>query len=181
MSELVAFLRAINVGGRQAKNTALRAAFERLGFEAVETFIASGNVIFSTRARASARLEAQIERALSAEFDLEMTTYLRTRAEVAAIAERDPFPSPSLRTWKSMYVILGKTKFTAPEVRALDALETVRDRFAVHGREVYWLCKTVSTDSLVATNQLRKALGPVPTTSRNVTTFRRLAEKYPPR
>jgi uncharacterized protein (DUF1697 family) len=180
VSDLVAFLRAINVGGRQAKNTALRAAFERMGFAGVETFIASGNVIFSSVVRGSAKLEQQIERELLAEFDLEMTTYLRTRAEVAAIADRDPFPA-SVRGWKSMYVILGKTKFTAAETRALAGLETERDRFAVHGREVYWRCKTVSTDSLVATNQLRNALGPVPTTSRNVTTFRRLAEKYPAR
>jgi uncharacterized protein (DUF1697 family) len=181
LSELIAFLRAINVGGRQAKNTALRATFTRMGFAEVETFIASGNVIFSSAARASAKLEQQIERELLADFDLEMTTYVRTRAEVAAIAERDPFPPASVRGWKSMYVILGKKTFTAAQTRALAALETERDRFAVHGREVYWRCKTVSTDSLVATNQLRKALGPVPTTSRNVTTFRRLAEKYPPR
>jgi uncharacterized protein (DUF1697 family) len=181
VSELVAFLRAINVGGRQAKNTALRAAFERMGFAGVETFIASGNIIFSSVVRASAKLEQQIERELLAEFDLEMTTFLRTRAEVAGIAERDPFAAASVRGWKSLYVILGKTKFTAAETRALAALETERDRFAVDGREVYWRCKTVSTDSLVATNQLRRALGPVPTTSRNVTTFRRLAEKYPAR
>jgi uncharacterized protein (DUF1697 family) len=180
LTQLVAFLRAINVGGRQAKNTALRAAFESMGFDAVETFIASGNVIFSTTARPSATLEREIERGMLAEFDLEMTTYLRTRGEVAAIAAHDPFTSPALRRWKSMYVILGKKKFRTAETRALAALETERDRFAVRGREVYWLCKTVSTASLVATNQLRKALGPTPTTSRNVTTFRRLAEKYPP-
>jgi uncharacterized protein (DUF1697 family) len=179
MSELVAFLRAINVGGRQAKNTDLRAAFERMGYTDVETFIASGNVIFSARARASGALEQRIERALEQEFDLEMTTFLRSRAEVAAIAAAAPFRSAPLRAWKSLYVILAKQKYSAAATRAIEALATDNDRFAVDGREVYWLCRTVSTDSLVTTNQLRKAVGP--TTSRNITTFRRLAAKYPPR
>ena len=46
MPRQVAFLRAVNVGGRVAKMDALRRSFEKLGFRRVETFIASGNVIF---------------------------------------------------------------------------------------------------------------------------------------
>ena len=133
----------------------------------------------SLRARGHlAALEQKIERALEQEFDLEMTTFLRTRAEVSVIADAAPFTS-SLRAWKSLYVILAKQRYSAAAVRAIEALATDNDRFAVDGREVYWLCRTVSTDSLVPTSQLRKAVGP--TTSRNITTFRRLAAKYPPR
>jgi uncharacterized protein (DUF1697 family) len=46
---LIAFLRAINVGGHVVKMEALRRIFESLDFADVETFIASGNVIFSAR------------------------------------------------------------------------------------------------------------------------------------
>ena len=46
----VAFLRAINVGGHTVKMADLRRSFEALGFDAVETFIASGNVIFDADA-----------------------------------------------------------------------------------------------------------------------------------
>ena len=179
MSDLVAFLRAINVGGRQAKNADLRAAFERMGYSEVETFIASGNDIFSVAARPSAALEQKIERTLEKAFDLEITTFLRSRAEVGTIVDFEPFPKASVRGWRSLYVILAKKQYGPAAVRAIEALETKNDRFAVHGREVYWLCRTVSTDSLVTTSQLRKAVGP--TTSRNITTFRRLADKYPPR
>ena len=179
MSDLIAFLRAINVGGRQAKNTDLRAAFERMGYTDVDTFIASGNVLFSTASRASAALERKIEGALEKEFGLEMTTFLRTRAEVAAIVDFVPFSPAWARGWKSLYVILAKQRYSAAAARAIEALETKNDRFAVDGREVYWLCRTVSTESLVTTSALRKAVGP--TTSRNITTFRRLAAKYPVR
>lgn len=46
MSRLFAFLRAINVGGRTVKMERLRREFEVFGFPGVETFIASGNVVF---------------------------------------------------------------------------------------------------------------------------------------
>ena len=46
MHKYIAFLRAINVGGRIVKMDALRKIFSDMGFTSVETFIASGNVIF---------------------------------------------------------------------------------------------------------------------------------------
>ena len=57
----VAFLRAINVGGHTVRMEALRREFESLGATNVETFIASGNVIFDTARRNAAALERAIE------------------------------------------------------------------------------------------------------------------------
>ena len=48
MTRWVALLRAINVGGRTVKMDRLRALFEELRYANVETFIASGNVLFDT-------------------------------------------------------------------------------------------------------------------------------------
>ena len=56
----VAFLRAVNVGGRRVSMDRLRAAFQELGFEGVSTYIASGNVVFEAIGRAS-DLERAIE------------------------------------------------------------------------------------------------------------------------
>ena len=50
-SRFVALLRAINVGGHVVKMEALRKHFTRLGFANVETFIASGNVLFDAPPR----------------------------------------------------------------------------------------------------------------------------------
>lgn len=58
MQRYIAFLRAINVGGHTVKMDRLREIFEALGFSNVETFIASGNVVFETTARDPAALEA---------------------------------------------------------------------------------------------------------------------------
>ena len=85
-----------------------------MGYSDVETFIASGNVIFSVAARPSAALEQKIERVLEKAFDLEITTFLRSRAEVGAIVDFEPFPKASVRGWRSLYVILAKTAGTGP-------------------------------------------------------------------
>ena len=65
MPRYVAFLRAINVGGHVVKMERLRALFEDLGFAKVETLIASGNVIFETRAEDAGALGEE-DRAASA-------------------------------------------------------------------------------------------------------------------
>jgi len=61
----VAFLRAVNVGGRGIVSMAvIKEAFFALGLSDVRTYINSGNVIFSTRASDAQRLMARIEKAL---------------------------------------------------------------------------------------------------------------------
>ena len=86
MPRCVAFLRAVNVGGRSVKMELLRGAFEALALGRVETFIASGNVVFDTRARNLPALERKIEAQLSTCFGFGIDTFVRTLDEVAAIA-----------------------------------------------------------------------------------------------
>src|SRR5688500_14117045 len=86
MPKYVAFLRAINVGGHIVKMDRLRALFEELGFTNVETFIASGQVIFDTRATDTSKLEARIERHLRSALGYDVDTFIRTPAELTRIA-----------------------------------------------------------------------------------------------
>ena len=82
----VAFLRAINVGGRHlVKMDALRRLFEELGFTNVETFIASGNVVFESKSRSAASLEKAIEAHLQKSLGYEVKTFIRSESEVAEI------------------------------------------------------------------------------------------------
>jgi uncharacterized protein (DUF1697 family) len=61
MSRLVALLRAVNVGGRTVKMDRLCAAFEEMGLTGVETYIASGNVLFKPTGEPLDLLERRIE------------------------------------------------------------------------------------------------------------------------
>ena len=66
MPRLVAFLRAINVGGHIVKMDQLRKLFAELGFANVETFIARGNVLFDSSSKSGPALEKKIEKHLKA-------------------------------------------------------------------------------------------------------------------
>ncbi len=109
MARYVAFLRAINVGGSHVvKMDALKAMFEDLGFAKVETFIASGNVIFETPSRDLVAVERKIEQVLEKRLGYEVATFIRSLEGVAAIARYQPFPKAAMAAAVSLNVGLLK-------------------------------------------------------------------------
>jgi uncharacterized protein (DUF1697 family) len=90
MGRYVALLRGINVGGRNpVAMTDLRSAFEAAGFEAVRTYIQSGNVLFETGASA-ASLEDGVEAMLEERFGVPLTVVVRSRTQFRNVVERAP-------------------------------------------------------------------------------------------
>lgn len=174
----IAFLRAINVGKRQVKMDRLRAVFQAAGFGDVETFIASGNVIFTAPETDSRALERRIEGVLEKELGFAVETFLRTPAELDAVAKYRPFGDEG--DTSTVYVNFLYEPLPKDAVERLEALRTEVDEFHVHGREFYWLARKKISESLVTGPQMTRAMGKVPSTNRNVTTVRKLAAKYPP-
>lgn len=171
-----AFLRAINVGGHVVKMDRLRALFAELGFANVATFIASGNVIFDAAAADASALEAQIEAHLRQALGYEALTFVRSAADLAAIASYTPFTAAGGA--HGVYVSFLKAPLGAAARTQLLALNSDNDEFHAHGREFYWLCRTRLSDSpLFSGGLLAKAVG-VPTTMRNSSTIQKLAAKY---
>jgi uncharacterized protein (DUF1697 family) len=169
MTRFAAFLRAVNVGGRIVKKEDLRRIFESVGLEQVETFLASGNVIFET-SRAS-ELESRITKALAGGLGFEVPAFVRTLADVSRIAESKPFP---VDDGARLYV-----GFTAgkPMPSALERLPSSEHAFAVDGREVYWLCRIPMSESKITNGTIEKALG-MSVTFRNRNTVDRIAAKW---
>jgi len=80
----IAFLRAVNVGGRSMKMADLRVCLEDLGLRDVGTVIQSGNAYFDAGRGSRAALVARIEVAIGSRFGFEVPTILRTCDEVEA-------------------------------------------------------------------------------------------------
>ena len=93
MARYIAFLRAINVGGRTVKMDRLRELFEAMKFTDVSTFIASGNVVFNAPGKDPVVLETRIEKHLQQSLGYEVATFLRTPSELATMATFEPFPA----------------------------------------------------------------------------------------
>ncbi len=175
----IAFLRAINVGGHTVKMEHLRTLFEALGFSNVETFIASGNVIFTPPDTQAQTLEKQIERHLRQSLGYEVATFIRSASELAAIARHRPFPAAELDAEGNFLYIAFLPAPPKDEARQkLMTFRNVVDDFQVHEREIYWLARRKISELAFSGALLEKTIG-MPATVRNVTTVRKLAAKYP--
>jgi uncharacterized protein (DUF1697 family) len=177
MPRLIAFLRAINVGGHTVTMARLRQEFEGLGFTDVETFIASGNVIFTSRAGNPAAIEKKIEARLLKALGFEVATFVRTAAEVAAVAGHQPFPAAQIEDGGVIYIGFVERALDAAAARAVMTFKTEIDDFHVKGREVYWLRKTRQSDSTFKYASLEKKLK-IRATFRGINTVARLAAKH---
>jgi uncharacterized protein (DUF1697 family) len=156
----------------------LRKHFVRLGFSGVETFIASGNVIFEAPGAAPADLEEQIAMELERVLGYPVATMLRSPADLAAVVMHKPFDAKAF-DYDSHGLYIGFLTAKPPKstVEKVLALRNPVDEFHIRGKELYWGRRGRFSDSAVSGAMLERALG-IPMTVRNVTTVRKLAAKY---
>jgi len=132
MTAYVALLRAVNVGGTgKLPMTELKAMCEAAGFEQVKTYIASGNVVFTSDKSAKA-VKASLEKAMHDYAGKPVGVMVRTAAEMAAVAKANPFPTaPGNR------VVVALLDDTPPK----DAIDGARhvdgEEIALGRREIY--------------------------------------------
>jgi uncharacterized protein (DUF1697 family) len=176
MPRYVALLRAINVGGHVVKMDRLRALFSGLGFSGVETFIASGNVIFSSPEPDAAALERQVETALAEALGYPVDTFIRTPEELAAIVAHRPFGVEPAAGAGTIYVTFVARPLNAAARKQIAGLATPSDQLGCKGREVYWCRHGNLLDSTVSGTEMGKALGG-PATMRNRNTIVRLVAR----
>jgi uncharacterized protein (DUF1697 family) len=157
MTLFLALLRGINVGPRnQVKMADLQQACTALGLQKVETYIRSGNVIF-TSPLIEPELHAQLETHLAETFGFPILVLLRTAAEIARIVADCPY-SPAEQAaaqtanqeGESFYVSLFATEAPAEILARLEALRTPTDDFRLQGRELYLLLRHSIRNSKLA-------------------------------
>jgi len=169
---LVAFLRAINVGGHNVKMDHLRSLVSGYGLIAVESFIASGNLIFDGGRRKPAAIETMLETKLEADLGYPVATFVRTTAEVADVVTAQPFSAATGR----YYVTFLKQTPTIEASERLAGLCSEAEQLLFLGRELHWLVREGFETRLTDAQFARVGAGPG--TSRNITTVRKLALKY---
>jgi len=176
----VALLRGINVGGgKKVPMAQLRELFDRLGHGAVRTYVQSGNVVFTAADpdATPAQLAAATEQAIEAEFGFPVAVTIRTRDELAAVIDADPFRG--IADHPSRYHVLFLAAAADPSrLDEVDAAAFEPERFALRGRELYlWTPEGIGRSKLAQTLSERR-LG-VAATARNwrtVTTLLALAD-----
>lgn len=173
MARFIAFLHAVNVGGRLVANADLRRVFEALGYANVRTFISTGNVVFETGARATPAMVRAIEKQLQADLGLPIDTFVRSEPELRAIVKHRAFDFDALHASKEMHIGFLDDPLPSDAVQRLMALRTPLDQFHVNHREIYWLCRARRNASQFSADVFAKAIR-VPVTFRPLTTLLRL-------
>jgi len=177
MSKFIAFLRAINVGGHVVKMDQLRQCFVAMGFVNVETFIASGNVMFEAKSKDTEAFPRRIENHLQKALGYEVATFVRTLGELERIANYQPFSESEMNAAGTLFVgFIAESPGKAASLK-VEALATDVDDLKVHGSEVYWWCRANFSDSKISGSILERTLG-TKATFRNINTIRRLLKKY---
>jgi len=177
MSKFIAFLRAMNVGGHTVKMDRLREVFSSMGYSNVETFIASGNIIFASNTKDPSDLKKTIEHKLKNELGFEVKTFIRTTDELQAIANYKPFPKTKMDAAAALNVALLDSPLNEKSKKSITGLKSDMDEFQVHGKEVYWLCMKKQSESKFSNAVLEKTIGQS-STMRGLNTIRKMAEKF---
>jgi len=140
MPTYIAMLRGINVSGQKLiKMERLRASLEALGFDEVQTYIQSGNIVFKTAKQSADKLAKKIADIILTDFGFAVPVLIRIADEMAAVVQGNPFLKKAASDESKLHVtFLSDTAPSAAE-KTLAVLTTKSERFQVCGREIY-LC-----------------------------------------
>jgi uncharacterized protein (DUF1697 family) len=163
----VALLRGINVSGHKPiKMEPLRASFEALGFQKVQTYVQSGNVIFEAGEGDDARWAQAIGKRILADFGFAVPVLLKTSAELQRIVRGNPFlKQPGIDDSKLHVTFLSAE---APKLAGMDleSLAVKPEQFRVKGSEIYLYCPNGYGQTKLSNTAIEKKLG-VQATTRN--------------
>lgn len=178
MKQYFAFLRAINVGSHTVKMENLKALFEKINFKNVQTFIASGNVIFETEEINLEEIKSKIEEKLKKFLGYDVAAFIRTKEELKKVLDKIPFKKSGTEAQQNnLYIAFLEKQPTKKNKEELDRINGMSNEFYISKNNMYWLCKKNFSDSGINGNKLEKILG-VNLTIRNSTTINKLLIKY---
>jgi uncharacterized protein (DUF1697 family) len=179
MDKFVALLRGINVGARtKVVMTELRCLAEELGLAEVQTYIQSGNLIFSAADRA-ALLEEKLEAAIGARFSLAIPVMVRSASQWPAYVAGNPFPEAAQAEPNRLMLMLPKSQPACGAEAAIQ--ERARDGELVKlVGDALWVHFPGGSGTSKLSPSLIERLAGCPVTSRNWRTVLKLHEMLAP-
>ena len=171
----VAFLRGINVGGKnKIKMETLREVCVAQGFQNVKTYINSGNLVFETVENDDKKPAEKIESAIEKEFSLKIKVIVRTIDEIENLISNNPFTG-QFENDKDLHVFFLDEELPNEKREILLSNNTENEQFAVQNREIFCLLKISVLDSLIGKDYIGKKLK-VSATARNWRTVNKILD-----
>ena len=167
-------MRGVNVGGHhKVSMDALRALYESLGFQGVQTYINSGNVLFTTAARDPERLRQRIEDAFESACGFHSHVILRAPADLRSVVARNPFAArPAIDAGRvAVHFLTGE--LSAALTQQILAIHPGPEELHAAGRELYIYYTNGMARPQLSLPRLEKTMR-MSGTSRNWNTVRKL-------
>ena len=138
MAAIVSLLRAINVGSHnQVKMDKLRELYLSLGLRNAQTYVQSGNVVFTANVKDLDKLRKRIEKGIEETFRLQIDVVLRSAADLEAIVKRNPFAKRAEIEGNKLIVHFLATE---PDAEARERIKQVKvgpEELYLIGRDLY--------------------------------------------
>jgi uncharacterized protein (DUF1697 family) len=174
MARHIVLLRGINIGSRnRIAMPELREALEAAGFDDVQTYVQSGNVILSG-GKSAADVGPACERQIKKSFGLDIDVVTRTRSQLEKVVALNPLADVATDA-KRYQVSFLSAKPSAEVMRKLEGAAAEQERFVMAGREIYAWHPDGIGRSRLWTLLAGRGLG-VTATARNWTTVTKLLE-----
>lgn len=174
MAAQIALLRGINVGGnRKFPMTRQREVMAALGYQDVTIHLQTGNIVFADPGIPPEETAHRVEQRISADLGFPVSVTIRTRDELAAIVEANPYPQAVAEPRTLHVVFLSAVPADPAPLDDLDPAAWGPDQFQRNGREIYLLCPDGIGRSKLAEQVTRARFG-VTATARNWNTVTKL-------
>jgi uncharacterized protein (DUF1697 family) len=142
MQTYITFLRGVNMAGHnKIKMTDLFVLYQDLGFNDAETFIQSGNVIFTCSSGMSVRdISLRIETAIHQKYDYDVPVMIRTHEEIKKLIPVNPFLAEENFDPSKMAVIFLHEHPSEAQIQKVIKIDYPPDKFKIIGSEIFIYC-----------------------------------------
>lgn len=174
MTTYISLLRGINVGGhRKMSMSGLRSLYKSLGFSSVQTYIQSGNIVFSSPETEADRMTNAITNGIAREFGLEVPVIIRSAQAWKQVIANNPFVSLPIENLHVLFLSAHPSD-EGPSCTQADE-EKSGGKWQVAGKEIYLYCPRGFSQFKFPPALTEKGLG-VNITARNWSTVMKLNE-----
>ena len=141
MDTYITFLRGVNMTGHNIiKMTSLSNMLRKIGYADVETYIQSGNIVFTCHNSNRDKVSSIIKNAILAEFNLDIAVITRTLDDLMKIISANPFLKEPGFDPSKMAVLFLELKPSFAQIQKVDGIDYPPDKFYINDSEIYVYC-----------------------------------------
>ena len=138
MTTFVSLFRGINVGGHQSvRMDALKELHESLGLLAVETYIQSGNVVFTSDDVDVTQIQKDIKHGFAQKFGFQVNVMVRTEDQFNVMIENNPFQNQPMKESKWVVAMFLATQPMSTALEDIQKTYTGPEELHIIGQEVF--------------------------------------------